>query len=196
MRLRQLFESANRHVAFCFGRMNPPTVGHKQLLDTVAGIGGDYKIFVSPTQDRKDNPLEYNTKIQFIKAMMPDYAENIVVDPSLNTPVKIAAYLYDLGYRDATFVAGSDRIDSMRKLLETYNGVEGKAHGYYKFDVLDFKSSGEREDGAEGVAGVSASRARSAAAGGDFEMFKEATGAGQYAEKLYDKVREGMGIKS
>jgi hypothetical protein len=176
--------------------MNPPTVGHKQLLDTVAGIGGDYKIFVSPTQDRKDNPLEYNTKIQFIKVMMPDYAENIVVDPSLNTPVKIAAYLYDLGYRDATFVAGSDRIDSMRKLLETYNGVEGKAHGYYKFDVLDFKSSGEREDGAEGVAGVSASRARSAAAGGDFEMFKEATGAGQYAEKLYNKVREGMGIKS
>jgi hypothetical protein len=82
----------------------------------------------------------------------------------------------------------------MKKLLVAYNGVEGKSHGYYKFDVLDFESSGEREDGAEGVAGVSASVARSAAATGDLEKFAEATGAGQYAEPLYNAVRKGMGI--
>lgn len=194
MKLLELFEADTKHVTFCFGRLNPPTIGHKQLLDTVASEGGDYKIFVSPSQDPKKNPLDYSTKVKFIKIILPEYAKNIVEDAGLNTPVKVASYLYDQGYRSATFVAGSDRLSEMKKLLEAYNGVEGKSHGYYKFDLLDFKSSGEREDGAEGVAGISASGARTAAANGDLEAFKEATGAGQHAEKLYNAVREGMGI--
>ena len=195
MRLRQLFEAETPHVAFCFGRLNPPTIGHGQLLDTVASVGGDYKIFVSQTQDKKKNPLDYNTKIAFIKQMFPKHAEHVVEDAGLNTVVKVASHLYDLGYRAATFVAGSDRLEDMKKLLVTYNGVEGKAHGFYKFEVLDFKSSGDREDGAEGVAGVSASNARAAAANGDFESFKESTGTSdKLAQDLYNAVRKGMGI--
>jgi hypothetical protein len=93
-----------------------------------------------------------------------------------------------------TFVAGSDRLEDMKNLLTQYNGVEGKAHGFYKFDVIDFASSGDREDGAEGVAGVSASGARSAAANNDFEGFQEATGAGELAKPLFAAVRKGMGI--
>ena len=195
MKLRELFEAENTHVTFCFGRMNPPTIGHKQLLDTLAGVGGKFLIFVSQTQDKKKNPLDYQTKIKFMKAMFPQYAKNIVDNTSLNTIGKVASYLYDLGYRNATFVAGSDRLEDMKNLLTTYNGVEGKAHGYYKFDVLDFKSSGDREDGAEGVAGVSASNARAAAANGDFKAFQESTGAEQHAEALYKAVRNGLGIK-
>jgi len=195
MLLRELFEGGGKHITFCFGRMNPPTIGHKQLMDTVAGVGGDYKIFLSQTQDKKKNPLDYQTKIKFLKLLVPEYKNDIVVNPSLNTIVKVASYLYDLGYRDATFVAGSDRLEDMKSLLQTYNGVEGKGHGYYKFDVLDFESSGDREDGAEGVAGISASGARQAAVDGDLETFAEATGAGQYAKELYTAVRSGMGIK-
>lgn len=195
MKLRELFEAENKHVSFCFGRMNPPTIGHKKLLDTCSSIGGDYKIFLSQSQDSKKNPLDYSTKIKFVKLMFPTHAKNVVEDATLNTVVKVASYLYNLGYRDATFVAGSDRIDEMKKLLTAYNGVEGKAHGYYKFDVLDFKSSGDREDGAEGVAGVSASNARAAAANNNLEAFKEATGAGQYADALFKEVRLGLGIQ-
>ena len=195
MKLRELFEAENTHVSFCFGRMNPPTIGHKKLLDTVASIGGQYKIFLSQTQDKKKNPLDYQTKIKFVKAMFPNHAKNIVDDSGLNTIVKVASFLYNMGYRNATFVAGSDRLEEMKKLLQTYNGVEGKAHGYYKFDVLDFKSSGDREDGAEGVAGISASNARAAAANDDFESFKASTGAGQYAEPLFKAVKAGMGIQ-
>lgn len=195
MRISELFEAADAHVTFVFGRMNPPTLGHKQLLDTAKSVGGDYKIFLSQSQDTKKNPLDYATKINFVKKMFPEYASHIVEDSSLNTVVKVASWLYDNGYKNATFVAGSDRIEDMKNLLTAYNGVEGKAHGFYKFDVLDFKSSGEREDGAEGVAGISASGARSAAANSDFEAFKEATGAGQYADELYKAVRAGMGIQ-
>ncbi len=194
MLLNELFEADTKHVTFCFGRMNPPTVGHKQVLDTMKAQGGDMRVFVSQSQDAKKNPLDYGTKIKFIKEMFPEYANNVVDDAGLNTVVKVASYLFDQGYTAATFVAGSDRLEDMKKLLETYNGVEGKSHGYYKFEVLDFVSSGDREDGAEGVAGVSASGARAAAANNDFEAFKEATGAGELAKPLFVAVRKGMKI--
>jgi hypothetical protein len=174
--------------------MNPPTIGHEQVFKTMAGQGGDYKIFVSQSQDKKDNPLDYATKIKFIKAIHKQYADSVVADSSLNTVVKVASYLYNLGYRNATFVAGSDRLDSFKKLLTQYNGVEGKAHGFYKFDVLDFVSAGERDPDSEGVSGVSASKARAAAATNDLEAFKEATGAGEIAGKMFVAVRQGMGI--
>ena len=194
MFLNELFEAGSKHVTFCFGRMNPPTIGHKQVLDTMKAQGGDMRIFVSQSQDAKKNPLDYGTKIKFIKEMFSEYASNVVDDASLNTVVKVASYLYDQGYNAATFVAGSDRLEDMKKLLEAYNGVEGKAHGFYKFEVLDFVSSGVREDGAEGVAGVSASGARAAAANNDLEAFKEATGAGELAKPLFVAVRKGMKI--
>ena len=194
MLLNELLEVGTKHVTFCFGRMNPPTIGHKQVLDTMKSQGGDMKIFVSQSQDAKKNPLDYGTKIKFIREMFPEYSANVVDDPGLNTVVKVASYLYDQGYNAATFVAGSDRLEDMAKLLKQYNGVEGKAHGYYKFDSLEFVSSGEREDGAEGVAGVSASGAREAAANNNFEKFQSATGAGKLAKPLFVAVRKGMKI--
>jgi hypothetical protein len=194
MLLNELFEAGTKHVTFCFGRMNPPTIGHKQVFETMSSQGGEMKIFVSQSQDKKKNPLDYGTKIKFIKAMFPQYAKDVVENAALNTIGKVASYLHEQGYNAATFVAGSDRLEDMKNLLTQYNGVEGKAHGFYKFDVIDFASSGDREDGAEGVAGVSASGARSAAANNDFEGFQEATGAGELAKPLFAAVRKGMGI--
>ena len=195
MLLHELFEAGTKHVTFCFGRMNPPTIGHKQVLDTMKSQGGEMKIFVSQSQDKKKNPLDYGTKIKFIKEMFPQYAKDVVENAGLNTIGKVASYLHEQGYNAVTFVAGSDRLEDMKSLLTQYNGVEGKAHGFYKFDVIDFASSGDREDGAEGVAGVSASGARAAAANNDFEEFQEATGAGELAKPLFAAVRKGMGIK-
>ena len=194
MLLLELFEAGAKHVTFCFGRMNPPTIGHKQVLDTMKKQGGDMRIFVSQTQDKKKNPLDYATKIKFIKEMFPEYAGDVVDNSGLNTIGKVASYLHEQGYNSATFVAGSDRLEDMKSLLTQYNGVEGKAHGFYDFEVLDFVSSGEREDGAEGVTGVSASGARAAASNNDFESFQEATGAGELAKPLFAAVRKGLGI--
>jgi hypothetical protein len=195
MKLIQLFEASGKHITFCFGRMNPPTIGHEQVFKTMEAQGGEYKIFVSQTQDKKDNPLDYKTKTDFIKKIHPDYAKHLVVDASLNTVMKVASYLYEKGYTSATFVAGSDRLESFEKLLTQYNGVEGKAHGFYNFQSLEFVSSGDREDGAEGVAGVSASGARAAAREGNQEAFAVSTGAGGYSDELYTAVRAGLGVK-
>ena len=194
MFLTELFEQqSNKHAAFCFGRMNPPTVGHAQLIDTVAKAaqGGDYFVFVSQTQDSKKNPLDYATKIKFLKALFPDQASHIVYAPELKTIMQVAEWLYNAGYRAVTFAAGSDRLDSFKKLLTDYNGKEG-GNVYYKFDTINFVSSGDRDPDADGIAGVSASSAREAASQGNFEAFAQATGAGKLAKPLYDAVRKGM----
>jgi hypothetical protein len=194
MFLSQLFESITpKHASFCFGRMNPPTVGHGQLINTVAKAarGGDYFIFVSQTQDKKKNPLDYATKIKFINALFPDQANHVVYDPELKTIMQIAQWLYNNDYRDVTFVAGSDRLESFEKLLNDYNGREG-GNVYYKFDTINFVSSGERDPDADGIAGISASGAREAAVNSDINAFAQATGAGKLAQPLYDAVRKGM----
>jgi len=195
MFLTHLFEERQpKHAAFCFGRMNPPTVGHGKLLATThkAARGGDYFIFLSHTQDKKDNPLDYNTKVQFVKRMFPKYADHISVG-GLRTIMDIAGFLYQQGYTHVTFVAGGDRLEAFRKLLTDYNGAPDNKI-YYKFAKINFVSSGEREDGAEGVEGVSASQARAAALSDNMTAFTTATGAGRLAPALFQAVRKGMGL--
>ena len=198
MFLQQLFEAIDKkHAAFCFGRMNPPTIGHEQLINTVANAaaGGDYFVFVSQTQDSKKNPLDYQTKIKFVNAMFPKHADHVVEDTRLKTIMQVAAWLYKKGYNEVTFVAGSDRLENFKELLEKYNGVEGPA-GLYKFDSINFVSSGERDPDADGIAGVSASAAREAAKASNLAAFTQATGAGELAEPLYLAVRRGMLLES
>jgi hypothetical protein len=194
MFLTELFEQqTTKHASFCFGRMNPPTVGHGQLIDTVAKAsqGGDYFIFVSQTQDKKKNPLDYATKVKFVKALFPKHAGHVVYNPELKTIMQVANWLYSKGYRSVTFVAGSDRLADFKELLTKYNGQPDG----YNFDSINFVSSGDRDPDADGIAGVSASSAREAAAAGNFELFAQATGAGKLAQPLYDAVRKGMLIE-
>lgn len=196
MYIAELFESEVKHAAFCFGRMNPPTLGHAQLIDTVAKSShGDYFIFASQSQDPKKNPLDFGAKIAFLKEMFPKHANHIVDQSGISTALHAASLLYDAGYRSVTFVAGSDRLATFQKLLTDYNGVEGKGHGYYKFKNIEFVSSGERDPDADGLAGISASKARDAAKDGDIEAFAAATGAGKLAEPLYNAVRSAMNLK-
>ena len=185
----------SKHASFCFGRMNPPTIGHKQLINAVAAAskGSDYFIFVSQTQDAKKNPLDYETKTKFLKALFPDQANHIIHAPEIKTIMQVAEWLYNKGYTSVTFVAGSDRLPEFEKLLNAYNGIEGK-NIYYKFDNISYVSSGERDPDADGVTGVSASAAREAAVEGNEEKFAQITGARQHALALYQAVRQGMGL--
>ena len=185
-------EKSRKSVAFCFGRMNPPTIGHARLLNTTAraSAGGDYYIFLSHTQDSKKNPLDYNIKVDFVKAMYPQHADH-VSHGGLRTIMEIMEFLYHNNYTDVTYVCGNDRLPAFKELLNKYNGVEG-GKTYYKFNSIDIVSSGPRDPDDDGVAGASASAARAAAEAGDKEEFKKITGAGRFALQLYKAVRKGM----
>ena len=95
-----------------------------------------------------------------MRKMFKKYAKNIIADISSKTAINIAVKLYDEGYKNLVMVAGSDRVKEFDTLLGTYNGVEGKRHGYYKFDSIKVVSAGERDPDAEGVEGMSASKMR------------------------------------
>jgi hypothetical protein len=195
MFLTEVFkEKTRKPVAFCYGRVNPPTIGHARLFNTTAraSIGNDYYIFLSHTQDSKKNPLDYNTKVDFVKAMFPQHADHVSYG-SLRTIMEIMEFLYHNNYTDVTYVCGNDRLPAFKELLNKYNGVEG-GKTYYKFDTINVVSSGSRDPDDDGIAGVSASAARLAAKEEDFEKFKEITGARRYAKQLYRAVRKGMDI--
>ena len=180
-----------KHVAFAFGRFNPPTVGHKKLIDTVvdASDGGDFYIFTSQSQDPDKNPLDYQTKVNFLKKLFPDIQDKIVYDVSIKNVLQAADKLKANGYTDATFVCGSDRVPEFTKLLNTWNGMDKTP----RFGVLNIISSGEREDGVEGVGGVSASMAREFVKNNDFESFKGTVPNNpQLAKELFDAVKQGM----
>jgi nicotinic acid mononucleotide adenylyltransferase len=180
-----------KHVAFAFGRFNPPTVGHKKLIDTVvdASDGGDFYIFTSQSQDPDKNPLDYQTKVNFLKKLFPDIQDKIVYDVSIKNVLQAADKLKANGYTDATFVCGSDRVPEFTKLLNTWNGMDKTP----RFGVLNIISSGEREDGMEGVGGVSASMAREFVKNNDFESFKGTVPNNpQLAKELFDAVKQCM----
>lgn len=186
MKLRQLFEAPRKVAVAAFGRMNPPTIGHEKLVEKIKSFDGDHYLFLSQTQKPKDNPLPFDVKLQFSKQFFPSVN---VGHPTVRTPIQMLQMLEKLGYTDIIYVAGSDRVESFTKLFNDYNGKE------YNFDSIEVVSAGERDPDADGAEGMSASKMRAAAASGDYEAFAQGVPTPALAQKLYDAVRKGMGVK-
>jgi len=186
MKLRQIFESPRKVAVAAFGRMNPPTIGHDKLVNKIKEVDGDHYLFLSQTQKPKDNPLPFDVKLEFAKKFFPGVN---VGHPTVRTPIQMLQMLEKLGYTDIVYVAGSDRVEQFEKLFNDYNGKE------YNFNSIQVVSAGERDPDADGAEGMSASKMRAAAASGDFDSFAQGVPTPALAQKLYDAVRTGMGIK-
>lgn len=191
-----LTEQGDKEVTVAWGRTNPPTVGHGLLFDKVASIatGKNYRIYVSQSQDPKRNPLDYETKVKYLRKMFPRHARNILLDRSVRTFFDLLSLLYNEGHTSINFVAGSDRVPEYEKLLYKYNGVSGK-HGYYNFDKINVVSAGERDPDSEGVAGMSASKLREAAKNNDFQAFSVGMPRDfKQSRQLFSDLRKAMGL--
>jgi phosphopantetheine adenylyltransferase len=183
-------------LTIAFGRFNPPTIGHLQLMDTAAASAeqdqSDYIIVPSRTQDAKKNPLDADTKIYYIRKMFPQHSERIYNDVNLRTIFDVLKKAHNDGYSSVRIVGGSDRVKEFDKLANNYNG------NLYQFDNIDVISSGDRDPDSEGVEGVSASRMRLAAAEGDFKTFRMGLPpevSRKDAIELFDVLRQSMGIE-
>jgi nicotinamide mononucleotide adenylyltransferase len=191
----QPVEKTKGVLTIAFGRFNPPTLGHQQLMDVALESsmqdGGDYIIVPSRSQDKKKNPLDPDTKIYYMRKMFPDHGERIVNDPNFITIFDVLKKAYNDGYAGVRIVGGSDRVKEFDKLANNYNGQ------LYQFDNIEVISSGDRDPDGKGVEGVSASRLRLAAAEGDIATFKEGLPksiSNKEIIQLFDLVRQGMGI--
>ena len=196
----QFLEAKQKTAVFSFGRLNPPTVGHQKLLQkiiqTSKQMAGYACLYVSHSQDPKRNPLSAKQKVTYVKKMFPKEARQIKVkeDSSIRNAIDVATTLNG-HYENLVMVVGSDRVKDFKTLLNKYNGVESR-HGYYKYDNIQIVSAGERDPDAEGVAGMSASKMRAAAASGDYESFSLGLPHSfKDGEKLFKDIRLGMNIK-
>lgn len=194
-----ILESKNLNpVVMSFGRMNPPTTGHGKLVDKVKEVADEHnaphEIILSHSQDPKKNPLSQEDKIKHAKRFFP--GANIVgSSKDLPSLIHHAKRLNNLGHRHLIVVAGSDRVDQYKKLLNTYNGTHEKAE--FNFQKISVVSAGQRDPDAEGLEGMSASKMREHAANGNFNEFKKGVPehvSEKHAKSLYDDVRKGLGV--
>jgi len=189
---------ATKEITFTFGRFNPPTVGHEKLLDAVAKVArsSKYMVFASQSVDAKKNPLDYTTKIKYMRKMFPRHARSVVLDKSVRNVFDILVKIYDQGYNRANMVVGSDRVNEFEALIGKYNGVKGR-HGFYNFEGgVTVISAGERDPDSEGVSGMSASKMRAAAEANDFSLFTKGLPKGfKDGKQLFNDLRSGLGLK-
>ena len=184
-------------LTIAFGRFNPPTIGHQQLMDVAAQAAsqdkdGQYLIFPSRSQDPKKNPLDPDTKISYMQKFYPNHAGNIVNDANTKTIFDVLRMAHNSGYSGVRIIGGADRVKEFEKLSNQYNGQ------LYNFDNIEVVSAGDRDPDAKGVEGMSASRMRLAAAEGDFKTFRSGLPPEvkpAEAKELFNILRGAMSVK-
>jgi predicted kinase len=191
----ELMEEETKSVAVLFGRMNPPTAGHEENVNGLKTLANkhnaDHLVIASRSQDPKKNPLSPEDKVKHLKRAFP--GTNIkVATKEQPTILHHASALHKQGYSHLVIAGGGDRSDEYKRLLNQYNGKEGK-HGYYNFKKITVASTGERK------AGVSGTDMRNHVKNNDFDSFKSNLPTNiqnnkKHASELFHDVKKGMGI--
>ena len=199
MQLRELFlrEDDRSTAVFAFGRFNPPTIGHQKLIETVLQTAekanGKAYLFLSHKQNNKTDPLNFAEKQAYIQQFYPKLA---VGDAGANTIIKALQNIQAEGRTRIIMVAGSDRVEEFKKLLNQYNGKPDKqGNDLYKFDSIDVVNAGQRDPDAEGVSGASASKARELANKGQWHEFSKIAMGGDESKLVYNKIQDALGVE-
>tara|TARA_R100000742_G_C4279424_1_gene103978 strand:- start:1637 stop:3022 length:1386 start_codon:yes stop_codon:yes gene_type:complete len=148
-------------ITIAFGRFNPPHAGHQKVFDAAreAAGDGDLRIYPSRSEGKRTDPLDANTKHDYLTKMFPDHAPNIINDPKMRSIFNVLQKAYDDGYSSVKIVAGDKRIQEFDTLSQNYNGK-----GQYDFAGIGAINAGQRDEGKKGaVEGASASKLRKAA---------------------------------
>jgi hypothetical protein len=147
MRLRELFENIYEQVpeggeefdgslktiGVCFGRFNPPHRGHREVWKAASANPIWYVGTNESTSGPKD-PLPYEVKLQCMAAVWPKIAGHVIPEQSLMT---LASRIYEEQGGNIHLKVYTDE-EWLIKALQQYNGVDGKAHGFYKFHQIDW----------------------------------------------------------
>lgn len=194
-----LKEATSGHGVLAFGRMNPPTAGHEQVVNKMHAVakkhGAEHSLVLSGSHDAKKNPLSPEKKVEHAKNAFP--GTNVSAAAKGETPLHAAAKLHAGGVQHLHVVAGSDRQQSTHDLLHKYNGVKA-AHGHYKFKSITVHSSGDRDPDAEGTTGVSGTKMRQHASEGNKKEFHKNLPSKmkpEHKDALYHDLRSSMGHK-
>jgi hypothetical protein len=70
----------DKTITIVLGRFNPPTIGHKRVLDKAKQIasGGELRVYPSRKQNNTTDPINPPLKIKYMRKMFPDFKKKIV----------------------------------------------------------------------------------------------------------------------
>ena len=200
MYLRELFlkEDDRSTAVFAFGRFNPPTIGHEKLILKVQQVAdkvnGKAYIFLSHTERTAKDPIDFTTKLSYLRQHFQSNPKLSFGDMRANTIIKVMKVLEQEGRTKVIMVAGDDRVMQFKNLLNQYNGKPTKAGNIeYTFDSIDVVSAGQRDPDADDITGVSASKARELAMKGQEHEFSKIVMGGDKGKVLYNKIQDQFG---
>lgn len=184
---QQISQETGKQLTIVFGRFNPPTKGHLQLLSRAKSLssGSDLKIYPSRSQDGEKNPIPADSKIKFMKISFPKFEDNIIDDDKMVSIFDVLKGAEYDGYGDIVIVVSPDRLSEIRSLALKYNG------DVYNFNDITVVSAGEKEGD-----NSSPSRMRSYAAKNQFNSFKSGLPSEvslEDAKKIFKSVQKGIG---
>ena len=184
-------------VVITFGRFNPPSLGHENLINAVQEqaeeLEAEYRIYPSRTSDKKQNPLDFKTKYNILQHIFPDHAENIVNDPENGDNIyDILTSLHDEGYEHVVIVCGDENVQKYEKIAQKYNG------SVYDFYGVEVVGAGMSDPDTDKTEGITSSMMRKAALENDYETFKQGL-PGNVSKKecraIYRQVRNALNLK-
>lgn len=177
-----ILESQDNVAVLAFGRMNPPSMGHYKMMEKMVKEAKKYKatafLYLSHTQDKKKNPLDYDTKIDLVKKYAPKGLK--VCKSPVKTFIDACKEVANMGAKKIVFVCGEDRTAEYDRLLNKYKDEIG-------VDEVEIVTL-DRGDG------ISGTKLRELILKGDYDAFeKESLPKKDDAKKVYDIVREVLG---
>ena len=193
-----------------YGRFQPVTWGHENSFNAIKSAadkaGCDYRIFISHTNDKIENPLNQVDKLMWMKLLLPQHASHILtINPS--SPQKCVRYCMTSSkdipkdYDECVYMVGSDRVNAMQ-FLHKYNGCNPNRANPNKnpdFSMKHFEvlSTGQRD--ADGKTfSISGTKMRNWAIAGDAKEFKKGLPKGNKLNSdgitnFMKAIKEGMG---
>lgn len=195
------------NVLFTFGRFQPPTIGHKVLIDfiseTASSESADPYVFVSSTQNKSrvakaifestkqnENPLSVYDKVTYLRKMYPDTDVEFIntTECGCTTIFQIVDTLRSAGYTTITMAVGSDRVESFKKILDRV-GV----------NVIPAGAPRTVNANSSNVKAMSGTKMREAAVRGNIDKFKQGVSIGSMTDadvmNLLNLIRVGLGYE-
>ena len=141
-------DGSSKTAVMAFGRLNPPSIGHRKLAKKMASLatGEKPKLYLSHKMDSSTDPLSYGSKVKWAEKELGDLVD--VVESDAKNVFQALHELYEQGYTDIVYVGGDDRIggsgDYSQQILN-YNGKTDKnGNLVYKFNSITPVIAGER----------------------------------------------------
>ena len=176
-------------VVFTFGRFQPPGLNHEKLVVKILEVArankADHMIYLSQTQNSVTDPLDWSFKSRACRAAFPGV--KFCTETAIKTPFHALESLA-MGYKNAIFVVGADRLVEFTERMTPY----AEQWGLENFNIV---SAGVRNPASKGITSMSGTKMRQYVAEGNTDSFYKGLPqrlTKSMKEQVYLNTQKGM----